>query len=261
MPLEVVSRPPVGSPRPTPLLFVHGAWHAAWCWENFLGYFAERGYAAHALSLPGHGGSPGRERLRWTRIAEYAAAVIEVAQGLPTPPVLIGHSMGGLTVQKALETCAAPAGVLLASVPPGGVLAGTLRLSQRHPLVLLRVNLTFSLAPVVGTPALAREVLFSPGTPEAVVRACHARLQDESYLAFLDMLALDLPRPDRVRAPLLVLGGAQDGLFPPAEVEATARACGVQATVFPDMGHDLMLEPGWPQVAAHIAAWLEARGL
>lgn len=69
------------------------------------------------------------------------------------------------------------------------------------------------------------------------------------------------PRPARVGAPLLVLGGAQDGLFPPAEVESTARAYGVQAKVFPDLGHDLMLEPGGPQVAEYLLGWLEARGL
>ena len=48
-----------GADHPVPLLFVHGAWHAAWCWdEHFLGYFADRGYRAVALSFRGHGDSP-----------------------------------------------------------------------------------------------------------------------------------------------------------------------------------------------------------
>lgn len=63
MQLEIISRKPASSARPTPLLFVHGAWHAAWCWaEYFLDYFAAHGYESSALSLRGHGGSEGHNR-------------------------------------------------------------------------------------------------------------------------------------------------------------------------------------------------------
>ncbi len=42
-----------------PLLFIHGAWHGAWCWdEHFLDFFANNGFHAVALSLRGHGNSP-----------------------------------------------------------------------------------------------------------------------------------------------------------------------------------------------------------
>ncbi|HZG68660.1 MAG TPA: alpha/beta fold hydrolase, partial [Herpetosiphonaceae bacterium] len=65
MSLELISKQPRSQARSSPVLFVHGAWHGAWCWaEHFLDYFAERGYGAHALSLRGHGGSAGHERLR-----------------------------------------------------------------------------------------------------------------------------------------------------------------------------------------------------
>src|SRR5476649_2140141 len=63
--LEVLSRAPTTSRNAPPLLFVHGAWHGAWCWdEHFLGYFSKRGFSAHAVSLLGHGESEGKERLR-----------------------------------------------------------------------------------------------------------------------------------------------------------------------------------------------------
>jgi alpha-beta hydrolase superfamily lysophospholipase len=52
--------------------------------QHFLDYFAERGYAAHALSLRGQGGSEGRERLRWTRLSAYIADVAQVARQLPS---------------------------------------------------------------------------------------------------------------------------------------------------------------------------------
>lgn len=79
MTLEIISKIPETENRPAPLLFVHGAWHGAWCWEKyFLPYFASHGYTAHALSLRGHGGSPGEEHLRWTRIGDYVDDVAQV---------------------------------------------------------------------------------------------------------------------------------------------------------------------------------------
>jgi len=80
MQLEIITQEPPAKPHPTPILFVHGAWHGAWCWaEHFLPHFAERGYSAHALSLRGHGASAGRAQLRRTRIADYVADVAQVA--------------------------------------------------------------------------------------------------------------------------------------------------------------------------------------
>jgi pimeloyl-ACP methyl ester carboxylesterase len=262
MHLELISRAPGSRAHATPLLFVHGAWHGAWCWnEHFLGHFAREGFAAHALSLRGHGGSDGRSRLRWTRLAHYVADVAHVVGQLPQPPVLIGHSMGGAVVQKYLETHVAPAGVLVASMPPAGVLGAALRLARRHPIVVAKASVTFNLLALVATPKLVREVLFSSSLPEDEVRSYGERLQQESYLAFLDMLALHLPRPSRVTTPLLVLGAARDILFQPNEVEATARAYQTQAVIFPDMAHDMMLEAGWNMVADRIVAWLADRGL
>ena len=74
--LEVIARGGGGTSRYPPLLFIHGSGHAAWCWaEHFLDYFADRGFDANALSLRGHGGSNGRDRLRWTSIADYVEDV------------------------------------------------------------------------------------------------------------------------------------------------------------------------------------------
>ena len=123
MQLETLTHKPEANPHPTPLLFVHGAWHGAWCWEDhFLPYFAQHGYTSHAVDLRGHGKSEGGDRLRGTSISHYVSDLAQIIGKLERPPVLIGHSLGGLVVQKYLEKHQAPAAVLLASVPPGGVL-------------------------------------------------------------------------------------------------------------------------------------------
>lgn len=261
MQLELISNSPTANARPTPLLFVHGAWHGAWCWKNFLDYFVARGYAVYALSLRGHGASEGRKRLRWTRIADYVADVAQVAGTLPTPPVVIGHSMGGLVAQKYWETHRAPAGVLLASVPPTGVLATTLRILRQHPLEFFRANLTLSLYPIIGTPTLAREAFYSSALPGDQAQDYFLRLQDEAYLGFLDMLLFNLPNPSRVHTPLLVLGASDDMIFHPNQIRATARAYSTEAILFPNMAHDMMLEPGWELVAERIIAWLKEKNI
>src|SRR4029077_17567064 len=102
--LEVIDKGCVSDAHPAPLLFVHGAWHAAWCWdEYFLTFFADRGYRALAVSFRGHGSSPA-PKLRTCSIADYVEDVSVVADSLPRRPVVIGHSMGGFVVQKYLET-------------------------------------------------------------------------------------------------------------------------------------------------------------
>ena len=75
-------------------------------------------------------------------------------------------------------------------------------------------------------------------------------------MAFLDMVALDLPRPARVRTPLLVLGAARDNMIAPREIEATGRAYHTQAEIIPDVAHNSMLDPRWQSVAERILAWL-----
>jgi pimeloyl-ACP methyl ester carboxylesterase len=77
----------------------------------------------------------------------------------------------------------------------------------------------------------------------------------------LDLMMLDRPQPKLVTTPLLVPGAEYDGICTPKEVRATARAYRTEAEIFPDMGHDMMLEPGWAAVAERIHSWLGTRDL
>jgi pimeloyl-ACP methyl ester carboxylesterase len=169
--------------------------------------------------------------------------------------------MGGLVAQKYLESHPARAAVLLAPVPPRGALGATLRYARRHPLQFLKANLTLSLYPLIETPELTHDVFFSPTMPTTLVQSYFSRMQDESYLAFLDMLLFNLPRPERIKVPLLVMGAENDMLFPHNDVNATARAYQTQAVIFPNMAHDMMLESGWQAVADRILEWLDEQGI
>lgn len=256
--LEVISRLPAGdAPHPVQLLFVHGAYTGAWCWdEHFLPWFAERGYAAHALSLSGHGESPGRAQLDGISIADYVSDVVEVVAQLQSPLVLIGHSMGGMVVQKYLEQAPASAAVLLCAVPPHGLAASAIGLMFDSPQLLSSLNNIINGAEP--TAAILREALFhQPVAPEHLAR--YVRLcQPESHRALWDMTLFNLPRLQHMtdRPPILVLGAEHDRLIPPSQVHSTAKAYATEADILPDLGHAVMLESGWEAVARRIADWL-----
>jgi len=160
-------------------------------------------------------------------------------------PVVIGHSLG----------------VLLAATPPRGMFRVLLRLTRRHPWLYTKAIVTGKSLCTIGAPALAREAFFSAEMPEERVTQYAARLQEESRRATYDTLFLDLPRPQHVTTPLLVLGPEHDAIFSPKEIRATARAYGTEAEIFPHMAHDMMLEAGWAAVAERIIDWLGTRGV
>lgn len=259
--LELLERRPAEARVKAPVLFVHGAYAGAWCWEDhFLPYFAEQGVHAYAVSLRGHGSSEGRQQLAATSLADYVDDVAWAVSQLDQPPVLVGHSMGGMVVQKYLERQVEVAGVvLMASVPPQGLGLPTLRLMLHDPWLLWQVSLIQHVDPSYANLETARRMGFSASMSDAELLRHQERFGPESSRAIWDMTVADLVCPWRIdKPPMLVLGGDQDALFTQRMVRATASAYGVTAEFFPDMAHVMMLEPGWRQVADRILAWMAA---
>ncbi len=261
--LELIVRParPDVPVKPTPLLFLHGAYTAAWCWdEYFLDWFAAQGYTSYALSFSGHGGSRGRGRLDSLSIDDYVSDVVEAVATLPAAPVMIGHSMGGFVLQKYLEHHVLPGAVLLCAVPPQGLMSSMFGLMFQKPGLLADLNRLMT-GHRVSTETL-RDALFAQSMKEADLLRYLSKAQGESNRAIWDMTLFNLPRPSHVRkTPLLVLGAEHDALIPASQVRMTATSYGVGAEIFPGMGHGLMLEPDWPMVAQRIRDWLLERGL
>ena len=167
--LEVLSCEPKERRHAAPLLFVHGAFAGAWVWdEHFLPWFAAQGFSAHALSLRGHGGSAGHERIDWYSIHDYVEDVAEVIADLEAAPVLIGHSMGGFVVQKYLERHSVPAAVLMCSVPPQGLVAAQFSLLFEKPGLMMEINRLLG----GGNVALdvLRDALFAQSVQERILK-------------------------------------------------------------------------------------------
>jgi hypothetical protein len=266
MQLEIIHRSADAPVKPTPILFVHGAWHAAWCWdEYFLPYFAKKGYHAYALSVRGHGKSEGRTR--WASIRNYVSDVASVADQIEAKhgkrPVVVGHSMGGFVLQHYLTKYSAPAAVMMASLPPRGFLPGFLRFIRHHPFAALKTLLLLNPYYMVNTLELTQALFFSPTPPFSRDRLKHYfhYIQPESFRVAIDTQVLALPNSRKVTVPMLVLGAENDKVFTQYEVRRTAEIYHTKPEFFPNMAHDMMIEAGWQTVADRIIRWLGEHNL
>jgi len=203
------------------------------------------------MQLRGH---DGRKARIWHSVGDYLDDVRRAASDFAEPPILVGHSLGGLLVQKHLARHSAAGAVLMGSVPARGAFAALMRIARRHPWVVLKANLSLSLRPFISTRALVRELYLSPASPAPLVDTTMERLGNESFRMFLQVLWTRWRAPISP-LPVLVLGAEHDGFFTAAEVEATARLYGTHAEMFA-MGHDMMLDTGWEKVADRIDAWV-----
>jgi non-heme chloroperoxidase len=259
--LEILTQRSSGPPRPAPLLFVHGAFVAAWCWaEYFLPWFAARGWAAHAVSLRGHGASAGRESLDSASLDDYVEDVVDAARALDGPPILIGHSMGAIVVQRAARRVGARAIALLAPVPPHGLAGSLFSLALRDPPLFFALNAMQLGGDDLSALRRVRDYLFSASLTESDVSRHLRRTQRESQRALMDLAwPQQLWIREALGLPALVAGAADDAFISVPMIEETARFHRVEAKIFERTAHAMMLEPDWERIAGHVHAWLEER--
>ncbi len=245
--------------RTTPLLFLHGAHAGAWCWaEHFMPWFAARGWDTYAVSLLGHGESPGADYLDALSIDNYVDDLHKTIASLPRTPVVIGHSMGGFVLQKYLEHTRLPGAALLCSVPPGGLAGAALGLAMQRPGLLVDLG-RLAGGTAVGSRDLV-EAMFHKPIPEALIARYFGLMRGESQRAIWDMLGFNLPRIRQEHCGhMFVLGTREDRLIPQSAIHQTAIAWNVQPVLVDDIGHGFMLEPGWETVAQALTDWIEAR--
>ncbi len=254
--LEILEAlPGVETARP-PLLFVHGAFAGAWTFaEHFLPYFAAHGFPSYALSLRGHGASYGRDSLTWASLADFVEDLEEAVAAIGGTPVLVGHSMGALVVMKYLERATAPAAALVAPVPPHGLLPASLTLAFAQPALLVELNAMLATGRA-SMDAMHRALFAGPLPAEKIVEY-YPRFQTESQRAIWDMTLFDLPLGWRMqRPPMLVLLAERDALFPLAQSRAGFAAIGLRTETLADVGHAVVLEPGWQRAADRLVGWL-----
>jgi alpha-beta hydrolase superfamily lysophospholipase len=257
--------------RPDTVVLIHGLWMTARCWEHWVDRYTRRGYRVIARSWPGMEGDIEELRrdpsvvagLGVTEIVDHYDGII---RALERPPIIIGHSFGGLFTEILLDRGLGAAGVAIAPAAPQGIL--------KTPLSTLRVGF-----PALSNPAHLHEA--APLTPEQFRYAFGNTLTEEESAAAYARYAV--PGPDRVlfqagladfnphaathvafrndnRAPLLLIAGGKDHVSPASLTEDNYKHYSHSKAItaykeYPERSHFTLGEAGWEGVADYALDW------
>ena len=256
-----------------PLMLIHGAWLSSRSWENFADYFRKRGFAVSAPEWPRKEGDVEElraeaEELKGLGIAEIVDHYEQQIRALDQPPVLIGHSFGGLIVELLLDRGLGRAGVALSPAPPKGIL-------------VLPFSSLKAAAPALAHPSRWHGIVtltleeFTYGfvntfTPEEAAAAYERYAVPETGQIFYEagFANFHLNPPTEVhfknaeRAPLLIVGAEKDNTVPASlskkQYEKYERSpAETEYLEFEGRPHLLMAAEGWDEVAAAIDSWLD----
>ena len=256
--IERVSYYPKRRAFQTPLLFQHGMWHGAWCWQPWQALFAAWGWESHAISLPGHAGSPEQRPIRLCTLDYYLGFLNAEIQRLARKPVLVGHSMGGALTQWYFRYAGddLPAAVLLAPwVSHCAWIDGLPLFAKLDPLGCALISLDWSAAPFVRTPERAARMLLGP---QAIVAPdeLHAKLDPESALVMQQHNPPCWQPVGKLRTPTLWLAAELDAVVSVAGLRRSAAHYGGDFVVVPGAGHNVMMERENEAAARTIHEWL-----
>jgi pimeloyl-ACP methyl ester carboxylesterase len=250
----------------TPVVFVHGAFCGGWAFETFREPFEAAGFETHAPNLPHHERGADLETLANAGLKEYAQAIALYARELRAPPVLVGHSLGGLVAQLASMHTPIAGLVLLAPSAPWGVMPTTME--EHGNSFGLSLLGDYWRRPVPPDYRVARSTTLDRLSRDDA-RRVFARFVPESGRAireavqwWMDHSMAGQAPVYRIAAPVLGLAGSRDRVNPATTVRRViSRFPQGQAHFheFPEMSHWLVGEPEAPDVAAFILQWFEAR--
>jgi pimeloyl-ACP methyl ester carboxylesterase len=243
---------------------VHGAFCGGWVFDAFRAPFEAAGLRVEAPDLRGHGPADRPGDVAGLSMADYAADIAGLCRSLSeedgSPPVLLGHSMGGLVAQMAARRTPVSALVLLAPSAPWGVLGSSVEEAVTAAALPLVAPTPFS--PVEPDLRLLRAFSLdrlAPPEREAAARRARpesARAVLETLTWWLDPLMTTHVPPGRLGADALVVTGGRDRVHPPATVRQVAERLGADYREMAGMSHWLPGEPGWEAVAGVVLDWL-----
>ena len=251
------------------IVFIHGMFMTALCWEKWLPYFQGQGYTCLAPNWPGR--DKPVEALRQDHpdgqlgrlgLADVVDHFEKIIRALPEKPLLIGHSMGGLVTQLLLQRDVAAAGVAIDSAPPAGVFTPSWSfLKANFPMI----NPFVSGSTPRSMPFADFQYAFVNTLPLAEQQADYQRyVIPESRKVPRDSLisagAIDFKKE---HAPLLLIAGAADHIIPTGlnkinyeKYHASASASRTDFKEFPGRVHFIIGQTGWEEVAGYVAGWL-----
>ena len=263
---------------PTPVVFIHGLWLHHTSWGPWQDLFTEHGYAPVAPPWPGEEATVAATRANPDPMAGYG--VVEVADhyadviaALPSKPIVIGHSFGGLIAQILLgrgprrrgrrdrpgadEGRARAAGLGAAGRLDRAAQPGQLRQDGRAEPGRVHLRLRQQPDPGRVPPSCTRSgPCRPPASPCSRPRLANFELHAAT--------TVDLHNSHR--GPLLITLGGKDHTVPPAISKATYKLHHKKSSAvtdlqeFPEADHSLTIDSDWRQVADAVLAWLKKQG-
>jgi len=260
--------------RPT-IVLIHGLWLTPRSWEGWIDRYQKAGYNVLAPSWPGLEGeveairkdpSP-LKRLKLKTVVDHYERII---RKLDAPPIIMGHSFGGLIVQMLADRGLGSAGVVIDSAQSAGVPVLPLSTIWATITVLgnpFTFNGTSSLSPKKFNYAFTNEL------NEVESKKVYDRYQIPGSNRILWDGALSLLNPNASskvnyannnRAPLLFIAGGNDHLVPPAINKANMRKYVKNSSAvtdyreFPNRTHHTVGQKGWEEVADFALQWANA---
>jgi len=255
------------------IVFIHGAWLTKLSWENFIPYFEQKGYTCIVPEWPYRGKSveelrtgtpPELAEIGVTELTDHFEAII---RELPEPPILVGHSFGGLIVQQLLDRGVGSAGVALDAVAPEGILAVDWAVLKANSRVLSTwmgwdkvLTMSFPEFQFAFTNTFSEEDQHKYFERYVVPES--GRLFFQVAFAPLDphhATRVNFKNDDR--APLLLIAAEFDHLVPAHIVKSNYEHHKESAALtdfkeFPGRAHLITADTGWEEVADFIAGWL-----
>jgi pimeloyl-ACP methyl ester carboxylesterase len=257
--------------KPDTIVLIHGFWVTPRSWENWITHYEARGYRVIAPAYPGfevevealNADPTPIEQVTVPQIMEKLEAVV---RELVSPPILMGHSAGGVFTQILLDRGFGAVGVAINSAPTEGV----------KPVPLSQIRASF---PVLKNPANRHKAVGL--TPEQWHYTFTNTFTEEDSLALYERyhipasgkifwgsaLANIHPGHDDTyvnyrnddRAPLLFISGGEDHLMPPSIQRSNAKHYKSNTTTevkeFEGRAHLMPAQDGWEEVANYALKW------
>jgi pimeloyl-ACP methyl ester carboxylesterase len=255
------------------IVLIHGAWMTPRSWDPFRGFYEQRGYRVLTPPWPRIEGEVEEIRrdpseMAGLGISEIVDGYEQIIRLLDEPPIIMGHSFGGLFVQMLLDRGLGAAGVAIDAAAPKGVL--------RLPFSQIK-----ALSPVLLNPANVRRAV--PLDFEQFRYAFANTMTDREAREAFQLNAI--PAPGRIvfqaglanfnpraatkvdyrnnrRAPLLLIAGSEDHIVPASVNQSTLRkyrhsSATTDFAEFSGRSHLIVAQTGWEEVAEHALSWAQ----
>ncbi|GAA1019401.1 hypothetical protein Aple_048840 [Acrocarpospora pleiomorpha] len=257
--------------KPDTIVLIHGFWVTPRSWEHWVTHYEAKGFKVYAPAYPGfevevealNADPTPIEQVTVPQIIESLETLIG---GLETPPIIMGHSAGGVFTQILLDHGYGAAGVAINSAPTEGVKV----------IPLSQIKATF---PVLKNPANRHKAVgftyeqwkyaFTNTFPEDEARATYERyhIPASGNIFWGSALANIHPGKDDNwvnyhnddRKPLLFIAGENDNLMPPSVQRSNTKHYKsntvTEVIEYPGRAHLMPAEKGWEEIADRALAW------